>query len=84
MTVAIIPFVFPTHANRRNDSDPRKLLSVTGKHTQRSKPPRFSFDTYTIPRLMVKHKPTFSTLRISNDRVINQGKDAIMKSMMML
>ena len=37
-----------------------------------------------IPKLMVRHRPTFSTLRISSFQVMSQGNVAITKSMMIL
>jgi hypothetical protein len=40
--------------------------------------------TYIIPKLMVAQRPIFSAFRISNDRVINHGKAANTKSMMIL
>lgn len=75
--VSLVPFVLPTHANRSHNGDPENVSMGASSTNSMA-------NTYTMPKLIVIHKPTFSTLRISNDRVINQGKDAKMKSIMML
>lgn len=74
--VALVAFVLPDNADGSDDCDTRK--SLVGFEDC------ISGSSYTTPRLMVMHRPSFSFLFMSSFHVIIHGKRAKTKSMMTL